>query len=133
MITRDTIQGNDAVSQELLNVWGNISRAMYPIFLIIDRCMPSVSKDLVFDVLAIAVISSSILKGSTMIIFAAVHRCCQSTDFLFDMLKDPLVVTLFRDVGGRQRLFQTLYNFRSWCIEVHLTRFSLAQHLLFSC
>ena len=125
LLARDSFQGQDAVSQELLKIWRSISRALLSIFLIIDRCMPSVSKDLVFDVFAIAAFSSSILSGSAKRPFS----CSSHSDFLFDMFKEPFVVRLFGDVGRRKRLFQIVYKFRFSCKEVHQSCILLAQHL----
>ena len=124
-ITRDSFQGQDAVSQELLKIWRSISRALLSIFLIIDRCMPSVSKDLVLDVFAIAAFSSSILSGSAKRPFS----CSSHSDFLFDMFKEPFVVRLFGDVGRRKRFFQIVYKFRFSCKEVHQSCILLAQPL----
>ena len=45
-ITRDSFQGQEAVSEQWLKVWRNTWRTLIPIYLIITKCMMSVSKTL---------------------------------------------------------------------------------------
>ena len=70
--------------------------------------MSSVSKDLVFDVFAIAAFGSSIFSGSAKRPFSSSSH----SDFLFDMFKEPFVVRLFGEMlAGEKGFFKLCTNF----------------------